>query len=162
MEGDLNMGNFRLTGLGEPQEDTDAVSKAYLDANGGSTSFTLLWQNASPTSAFAAQKVSLDLSGYDMVFINFLTHCASGSFRWYHRSEISHIGNYHKVVGFCETGTDIGFRCFSTADDGINFTAAYYTTTFSSSSWSNSNNLYIPLNIYGIKGVVNGIEVATE
>lgn len=40
-----------------------------LETKGSKAEISLLWQNASPASAFANQKISLDLSGYGMVMV---------------------------------------------------------------------------------------------
>lgn len=49
----------------ENKENPHGVTAAQV----GATTMTLLWENASPTSAFAAQTISLDLNGYDMIEI---------------------------------------------------------------------------------------------
>lgn len=67
MTGAIAMGGSKITGLGTPTADTDAATKKYVDENG----FTMakLWENASPTSTFAAQTISLDLSGYKAIIV---------------------------------------------------------------------------------------------
>lgn len=128
--------------------------RRHLNEDENYTQMKLLWENASPTSAFPQQSVPLDLSEYELVYINFLTHCSSGSYRWHHVSTISAIGNYHKVIGYSETGSDMGFRGFLTSENDIYFYPSYYASTYSANTLSSSNNMYVPLRIYGIKGVI--------
>lgn len=50
------------------------LKKKNLDLNDINTAFfTLLWKNASPTSAFAAQTITLSSADYDFLFIEYQT-----------------------------------------------------------------------------------------
>lgn len=123
-----------------------------------STGMKLLWTNASPNSAFGEQTLNLDLSGYDFVYIEFLTHCSSGAWRWYRITQtvpVNHESDwkFYKAVGFSETGSAMAFRAYSLANNQIRFGKSYYAASYNTSTLSESNNLYVPVAIYGIKGV---------
>jgi hypothetical protein len=58
----------------EAQSRTEAEKKQARDNVGAESAAVLLWENASPTSAFAAQTISLDLSEYGAVRILAIDH----------------------------------------------------------------------------------------
>ena len=105
-----------------------------------------LWENASPSSAFAGQVISVDLSGYDLVAIcgwyNAATQIQSWSF-----VSIPGTGWMYHYVNYRQR------RDVAVYTDGVGFgngneaaqTGDLYT----------NNSVMIPYRIYGIKGVVN-------
>lgn len=109
---------------------------------GNVSGIALLWENASPTSAFAAQTVAIDLSGFMGVFIHFKNQ--SG-------------GSVYNSTGFIGKGEDFTLIYVPTTassavvtrkgtvdENGVNFlTTSNETTTYD-----------IPLKIYGIKGAI--------
>ena len=133
-----------------------AASAAATVANLGLTGVetkTLLWTNASPTSKFAAQTISLDLSGYDAVEI-------------VSRFTTSNIG---QTVEKCEVGSRVFVEKFYNAtstsahatimhrqidvsSDGVTFADAKRKVTDENTS-TTDNSLLIPYKIYGIKVV---------
>ena len=139
---------------------TGAITADLALANLGGTKFELLWENASPASAFAAQSISIPklTTNYKMILVDCLEHRSSGAWRWYHASAIAQTncdagygsGTPTRVMSFGEEGTDISFRPFCVYSDSIYFSEGYYATTFSASP-STSSNILIPLRIYGIK-----------
>lgn len=103
-------------------------------------SINLLWTNPNPESAFAAQTVALDLSGYDAVLID----ANSGTDR-----------NGGKIF-FCFVGRAVAMdvwmpsvaskynRMATVATTGVTFGQGYFGT--------NVNNIcIIPLTIYGVR-----------
>ena len=101
----------------------------------------LLWTNASPTSNFAAQTVALDLSKYSKVIINY---------RWATSATEQYLGRINIVgrttIDDCcnPNNTSVqGVRTYTSSITGIYFYGAYTS--------SSSNNIMIPLEIYGIK-----------
>ena len=113
----------------------------------------LLWTNASPTSVFAAQTLSLALSGYDAVEI-------------VSRFTTSNIG---QTVEKCEVGSRVFVEKFYNAtstsahatimhrqidvsSDGVTFAGAKSKVTDGNTS-TTDNSLLIPYKIYGIKVV---------
>ncbi|MEG1012187.1 MAG: hypothetical protein RSE54_10010, partial [Ruthenibacterium sp.] len=47
------------------------MADAYLCRASGGAKIKLLWENASPTSAFPAQTIKVDLSKYDYIIVTF-------------------------------------------------------------------------------------------
>lgn len=120
---------------------------------------TLLWTNASPTSAFAAQTLDSsdgipDLSEYDAVEIEYygsITVAASYIVK-------SKIGEPFFLFGYLNpqsTNAHINLlsRSVSTATSGITFEGGFSKRTSDSTVYSNDNKYCIPYKIYGIKVV---------
>ena len=121
-------------------------------------SMELLWTNASPNSAFGEQTLNLDLSGYAFVYIEFLAHCSSGAWRWYRITQTVPVNTdsdwkYYQAAGYSETGSAMAFRAYSLSNNQIRFGKSYYAASYNASTLSESSNLYVPVAIYGIKGV---------
>lgn len=114
-------------------------------------SMDLLWENASPTSAFAAQTVSVDLSKYDMIAVltDHLTIAKKGV--------SASITTYHALYTYQSYGYQVrlGQRKFTASETGITFDAGWAMK--GSNSWTYesavNNSAAIPVAIYGIKGV---------
>ena len=114
----------------------------------------LLWTNASPTSDFAAQTVSLTLSSYDAVEIVCRYSTTSDSRTRY----ICDVGSSASIDWFYYTvvaGKYMGVKSrneVSASTTGVTFGAC--TTKPGNSTDSTTTNGYIiPIKIYGIKGV---------
>lgn len=81
----------------------------------------LLWTNPSPTSAFAAQKISLaEMSKYPACIVNLRFHSNQGSYR-----EVWCLGLKDILsCAFSEAGSNTsygGYRAFTPKDDGVIF-----------------------------------------
>lgn len=110
----------------------------------------LLWTNANFAADFPAQTISLDLSGYSMVYIEFIYGYGwnfaggkgtTGIFpKGYNRSYFAGLYSYYSV-----------WRSVNVKDTGITFGVAAYNTNSSGSGTTNSNSALIPQTIYGIK-----------
>ena len=103
----------------------------------------LLWTNPSPTSAFAAQTISLDLSNYDAVDVEF-RHWTDKDCRVTTRNYL----NEGEGVGI-GTSTDAASsgnfrRGFKMYTDGVQFWGGVSNTSV-------DNNSTIPVRIWGIK-----------
>lgn len=128
------------------------------------TEINLLWTNPNPTSSFAAQTVSLNLSGYDMVEIAFYQ---ATSQLYTHTKRVlvgcvSDLGvvttRFLETSGTSTSGTWSTSRQVNVKTTGITFGAGAYEYTYNNGNNHVVNNSYtIPLKIYGIKlgGVVN-------
>lgn len=116
---------------------------------------TLLWTNASPTSNFAAQTVSLDLSGYDAVFVisNLMTtgENNTGVFVRKGLATETNIVMYGAIVA--ASAMTVQRRGVTATDTGVVFSDAKLKAATSTSAGSKENSRCIPLYIYGIKGV---------
>jgi len=111
----------------------------------------LLWENASPTSSFAAQTVSLDLSKYKFVLIGIngwsddtnVTYqvCEKGK-------SAAHIqirnlrSNAFRVAGFQ--------RNIIVSDSGVEFSACVGKTDLGSTAIETQNSGLVPAKIYGV------------
>ena len=116
---------------------------------------TLLWTNASPSSSFAAQTVSLDLSGYDAVFVisNMMTtgENNTGVFVKKGLATETNIVMYGAIVA--ASAMTVQRRGVTATDTGVVFSDAKLKAATSTSAGSTENSRCIPLYIFGIKGV---------
>ena len=110
-----------------------------LLSQAGNVKMSLLWSNSSPTSAFAAQDVTLSSSDYDLLIIN--SH---------YRVDIE----AGRVYGYPVIATNnSGFRLFAANDSGSDHNGRNGTvsgTTVSFTAGTNTNYM-VPISIYGIK-----------
>lgn len=117
---------------------------------GGGIQMELLWENASPTSEFAAQTITGEFDRYDEIrFIactscNYVNHeldssCTNVSGAVVNFSYISQNGTNY-------TGLNAWARSFCIKATGIEVTCGYY-------NGKEDNRMLIPKKIYGIKGV---------
>ncbi|MEG1872934.1 MAG: hypothetical protein RR194_02710 [Ruthenibacterium sp.] len=121
------------------------MADAYLCRASGGVKIELLWENASPTSAFPAQTVAVSLQDYDFVDIELsadpkgkqyaVTRCDKNCSIWL------------CTAAFVQGGA-VGYsRCVYLKNEGAEF--AYGQSTGGAPS-----DIYaIPIAIYGIKGV---------
>lgn len=123
-----------------------ATGTVVLDAEdvGAMSKWELLWTNASPSSGFSAQTISLDLSQYKWILVS-LRHFNDNTSRtiW--------IVEKNNTIHVCTAPSNT----FS-ANPARNITANNTGVTFSSgynASYATDNGA-IPVTIYGIKGVV--------
>ncbi|MBQ5900532.1 MAG: hypothetical protein IIW86_01595 [Clostridia bacterium] len=111
---------------------------------GGGMTMTLLWTNPSPTVAFAAQTVSLDLSSYEAVMVKFFT--VTDTPRYF--THIMFIdGNSWAVSAIGGSASNRYNRLVTVSTTGLVFTNGYMNGT------SGTKNA-VPTEIYGIKGML--------
>lgn len=170
MTGGINMNGQRLTGLNAPTEDDEAVNKGYVDThkvdkdkvvnsldttekgfvadaralkvlNDSKLSMELLWENASPLSAFSPQTIGMDLSDYKFVSIQTIYNNGFG----YGRIEnVLMNGGTHLLI-LQPAGMNINSRQVRATESGVQFDDGMSGT-------STDQNAIIPQSIYGIKG----------
>lgn len=132
----------------------DAVpDDAFAMINSAKIEMHLLWENASPTSSFAAQTVELDLSEYEFVLIG-ATHRYTNDIPHDGRTSVG--GIFRKgystelMLPWKTDGSSSAYgyirRSVTVSVDGIAFGGGYYAKT--AGDWA-----AIPVYIYGIKGV---------
>lgn len=132
-----------------------AATRANLGLTGVETK-TLLWTNASPTSAFANQTLSLGLSGYEAVEIEY---CYGSSYTnvvetgIYKKSYTQQYMTCHGDIKTDNTGFYISQRLVTVTASGITFGKGTYKNISAAAKGAEGNNYCIPLKIYGIKGV---------
>ena len=115
---------------------------------GAMSKWTLLWTNASPTSAFAAQTISIDLSAYDFVMVVY-QHWTSSDVN---NSAFCRVGQYGRLLSHDYT---LAYRDYHPETTGIYFNVGLVVATYNNSNVTQNTSGVIPLQIYGIKGVVN-------
>ena len=121
--------------------------KDYVDNNsgggGGDSGIELLWSNPSPSSAFDAQTISIDMSRYGAVIIRLRASTTGGQYT-----------NNIVMKGTSETGnTSLFIRAYSSSNmftrgaklvnEGVIFTTGYQNGTA-------GTGYAIPVSIYGI------------
>lgn len=127
-------------------EKTNERLPEYLDKNFG---MDLLWTNASPTSPFNAQTISLNLTNYKVVLIQCWAEpsnvgdLAAGAYSW---NEIP-VGETGSITS---SYAQIRYRQVKVTTSGCVFDTGYGVTVFNQSA-SASDHAAIPLKIYGIK-----------
>lgn len=115
-----------------------------ISAQAGSLTVDLLWTNSDPTTAFAAQTVSLDLSDYKMIQIAFTSGVAS------RYVEYSSIMKNETIVATSIDGASMKRRDYSWSSTGITFGDANNRTTVNGPG-TTQNDILVPYKIYGIK-----------
>lgn len=177
MEGAINMNGQPIRGLNAPTEDSQAATKGYVDTNkvdkskvanefnvteegfvadaralkvlnDGKLSMELLWENASPQSAFAPRKITIDFSGYSQIEIEFIRYRGQNG-RIFRKARIDQTG-YSEIVEPYQNTAYIFSRNFKFTQTSVEFDGGY---TCTASSAVQDNERVIPFRIYGIKGV---------
>ena len=113
----------------------------------------LLWSNASPGSSFGSQTISLDLSEYDEIQVEFRNTSSSS---YYSLNEFKK-GKASRHNTFAKQTTDnvdtiILDRPVTMNENGVYFGGGSQKDLYSKSYSTNNGNL-IPVRIWGIKGV---------
>ena len=129
-----------------------AATRANLGLTGVETK-TLLWTNASPTSVFAAQTISLDLSGYDTVEIvsQFITSNVGQTVEKCEFGSRVFVEKFYNATSTSAHAT-IMHRQIDVNPGGVAFADAKSKVVDENTSTTN-NSLLIPYKIYGIKVV---------
>ena len=132
---------------------TGAKTPAEALANLGGISKTLLWENASPTSGFAAQNIALNLSSYDFIEIVFLSAKSLTNSKYYDTAEVGDSGAYTSHINLNSSATTaFATRRYESNENGITFQDTSYKSGLTNNP-SKNNNYLTPYQIYGIKGV---------
>lgn len=120
----------------ENKENPHGVTAAQV----GATTMTLLWENASPNSAFAGQTINLDLSGYDHALIEFCLNPIAWQIKtsaWYR------VDAGESIVSVADGNPYTYLRGVTVNTNNVTFGTGRLGST------ENNNNL-VPLRIYGI------------
>lgn len=108
---------------------------------------TLLWTNSSPTSNFSGKTVSLDLSTYDGVIVEYSTTVRETVGNFISRVKCAKNQSLACGGGFI-TNIGIARNIVKVTDDGVQFGDAYAASV--------DNQYLIPINIYGYKQYETG------
>lgn len=149
MEDDLPMGGHKVTGLGTPAADEDAVPLGYANDN---YTLKLLWENASPLSDFPAQQVGVDLTGYNAVLVLF-AHSTTEHDMISAFAPIAIQGSASRAgfIGYNDAYYIATYRTFVAAGGYVEFgsgMASQNNADATQQDWA-----MIPRSVYGIKGV---------
>ena len=125
--------------FGKPGEATQQSG-----GGGGGITFTLLWENQSPTAQFAAQSISIDLSPYKLFYIVWYYSSTNDTNRT-ENSAIFQVNENSKMLYSVGNNNTTGNRYFtySNTNKQITFTVARHNN-------SNNNAYDVPVRIYGI------------
>ena len=167
MQGTLDMGGNKIQNVATPENESDAVNKKFVDdtlSNFETGVYNeLLWENASPTSAFAGQTIPLDLSKYDAVRVVYYNRSAvpeKNIPEMYTFSSVIDIGDTEfsvmcRHLGKTNENSSVEWyaRLAEVTSEHVRFDDARYMNN-SSVRWSGteSADVAIPIKIYGIRG----------
>ena len=126
---------------------------------------TKVWENASPTSSFAAQTIALDLTEFDAVIIKWETSSDSRYtvFQTVNPTDLIPVGSKKSCIAVLgsnfSTSNDaknLCLRSVSVDTSGVRFYDGNENNVYNGGTTkfgSTRNALMVPLAIYGIKGV---------
>lgn len=138
-----------LTLHAEPSEKMHAATKHYVDSK---TGMDLLWQNAVPTSDFAAQTIELNLANYKCITIVFRVAAAGDEYGWIQKTicekNVPYVASLHSGHSG-KIDANLIFRKYSYNNNGVIFENGSYGVV--GSNYATQNNVLIPVKIYGIK-----------
>ena len=114
--------------------------------NIGALSMELLWENASPTSSFGEQRVTLDVSQFDFFIVKVIATTTMGRYTY---NIIKNEGLTQALTGIVGDGTTV-YRDMIPSGNNVYFSIGHLC---SNNSITDNNTCCIPVEIYGIKGV---------
>ena len=121
----------------------------------GGVKMDLLWTNTSLTTSYPATSLTLDLSGYDLILIDYVLY-SNSSLNSNVGTAISLIdGNLHQLyfsrgATSMASGTLYSYqRPFRPLTTGVNFDTGYASNGIQ--AWTSDANICVPWHIYGIK-----------
>lgn len=133
------------TAIDEHKEDKNNPHEVTC-AQIGATSMTLLWENASPGSAFAEQTIQMNLSGYDAVLIEFYVLSVGDHYI------VSFWGRLNEWIFANMTSGSSSLR-LSRTNQVLEDSILFGRCSANGDSVTEVKDKMIPLRVYGIKGV---------
>lgn len=105
----------------------------------------LLWTNPNPTSAFAAQTISLNLSEYNFIIVESIAGISLTSIsKQTIFNKISDYTTNRYCIGYTNSDNDGIIRHIANiSNSGVTFSAGYLNTSL-------RNDVCIPVKIYGV------------
>ena len=110
----------------------------------------LVWENPSPTSDFAAQQVSVDLSKYDAVYIGYKSRKGADAIV---AIDFIFVGTqlYTSYLNYSSTNLCYYTRAATPNSDKVTFNNCNLYTQGSAGTATQKNDYLIPKYIYGMK-----------
>lgn len=139
-----------------PVTSVNGMTGDVIVSGGGGFSPTLLWTNASPTAAFLDQTLSLDLTGYSWIIVEFAINSyfsiSTVMFPVSGFPAPTGYTDYYWLMGINSSGSDITLarRYCEISTSGITFDTGAVLQTYAGSSFSTNNQVCRPLRIWGI------------
>lgn len=109
-----------------------------------------LWENEAPTTEFAAQTVSLDLSQYELFLVTVMEpNTSDGNYRELSFLAFKTVESVLQSVFVGGYGPGTEARPFQILENGVNFSDA--RRSYNNQDYKVFNSVLIPHQIYGIK-----------
>lgn len=160
MAGPLGMGGNKITDLADPEAETDAVNKGYVDAS--NLEVAILWENATPSGSFSEQTITVnaDLREYLTFYAGFKQYGSELTFvdipvfpDNQRKAEV--LGLYHNPW---ETAYHIASRTITPNIEASSFDISDVTGFTVNSTGSvgvipadSKNTMAVPVVVYGVK-----------
>ena len=139
LTGSINMNGQKLIGLNAPGAEDEAATKGYADQK---LSMELIWENASPSSAFPTQTVSMNTAPYQLFYIECIRNTGSSI-------KAAEVIRKNQTVMMFSYNVSFYYRPITPLTNGIKFSQGY---KYSGSEVAD-DTVCIPVRVYGIKGV---------
>ena len=125
----------------------DLLGSGNIDILPAGLTVDLLWTNANPSSSFTPQIITLDVSSYSFIYIEYL-NTSTSPLNGPSQLLINIVDKYQPIM-FAWQG-QLCFRNARTTATGVQFLEADKVTTYGSAATAD-NTLIIPSHIYGLK-----------
>lgn len=130
--------------LSATYDDFEPYVKSLRQLTDSALNMDLLWTNASPTSEFRPQTISLDLSNYKMVIISHINYANTNE---YEQSVVVKGTNISLMnSSFVNLGRNVECN-----DNGLVFGEGYYYNSYNVRAKSPDHSGCIPYQIYGVR-----------
>jgi len=120
-------------------------------SNKQNRNWVLLWENPDPSSSFASQTVSLDLSDYDAVYVYAKYRAANTNSCPTALALIGTGSQLFYLANLSAASSQANVRNYSVTSTGVAFESTYRKTLTATSAGSVANDYIIPVAIYGVK-----------
>ena len=140
----------RIENLNEPQNNEDAVNKAYAD---GKMSIVKLWENDKPSASFAGQQIvfDCDIRQFDMLLVEIGFSTTYSNRRTTNIIPTYDANTYASITIVSPSNSKVGGRSVTDiTSNGLNFHDAYYGSEV-------NNDYCIPQAIFGIRHVGSSV-----
>lgn len=136
----------------------EKIDKAIQQLFKQSVKLVKLWENASPTSSFAAQKISIDLAGYDDIVTVFKASATGQNTK----AEAGKKTALKDIINITSASTVFfASRSVSADDSGVQF-GGCTGKTGTTGTPTTYNEYAIPAKIYGVKLIGGGYNLALK